>query len=876
MKTLSLLSLRSKATLLVLSLFWFTSPAPAQNITTTTGNAITVTVSSTVVRDHAANPMLLGFGTSWMAMQTITPSTSNLWDSGQMAARTALTAFLKTDFTGAVYRYGSSYLDWDKVVGPMAGRVNQHVGATEVYYPVQFGVDEFLRFVESVQGTPLLFLNLYAMNGTAITTDAQWATLKQKAVGWLEYCNAPVNEDWNNDGVFQGQLRSNYGHPAPYNVMLWEMDNELDTTSSYTQALYVSRCQEVIALMKAKQPNLTFIAHARTAPWGDVNWRNWHNAVLSGLGTEIGGISWHAYYDGYDVPAMGTYTDRIWSDATAWAVSTGASTAPGVYITEHAKWPSNLNDASTWPRCTSIIGALSVTDMIISNVQKPHVQLAINHALTANSPWALFTEIDPVTGNYVWGATFAPRPLAYAMKLTHRVMQNADILSTAELSPKTGTYVYDVRATGYQYGSTGAMGVYLVNRATNSFPLTLSLPGWTSGNKVMRTDGVGGPDGSNQIWKRYIATTVNTSSQTTLKAPAQAILNALAIGPNIALNGDFELGTLGSTPSSWEKRLDSGVTGTTSLIADSTGSVNGTNIVRLQKTTGTGYCCLVQPSWSNTALGSTGLIASNTYSSYVLRANVRTSALAANSVKLKVQCFKSGGGYVSTSPVSAAAPIDTAGLWTPMELEFIPVNLLQDYALGYLELVLLNNSATGYVDVDGVTLLQRKNWAQNPTLLDANANNLADYWENRIPDGSGGQVLYSGSTTPRYVTLSKTAGNSVQFVQTYNSDLGSSGVLNARQNEKWRLRARVRYTNLDSAGAQLKVQYFNSTGTYITSSPTSTKVTGTNTAWSDLVLEFSPRDLIGATAFGRAEIMVQDNSNTGSIDVCYLSLEVLD
>jgi hypothetical protein len=129
--------------------------------------------------------------------------------------------------------------------------------------------------------------------------------------------------------------------------------------------------------------------------------------------------------------------------------------------------------------------------------------------------------------------------------------------------------------------------------------------------------------------------------------------------------------------------------------------------------------------------------------------------------------------------------------------------------------------------------------------------------------------------------MSKTSGGPISFVQIRgsNSNLDKAGVLDARQHERWRLRARVRYSGLDTNGARLKVQYFNSAGDYVNSSPVSTPFTGTSSPaseWKDVTLEFVPGDLIGADTFGRAEIMVLNSSNIGSIDVSYVSLEPLD
>ena len=40
------------------------------------------------------------------------------------------------------------------------------------------------------------------------------------AVNWVRYCNAPATDEW-------GAKRAANGHPEPYNVKYWEIDNEM-------------------------------------------------------------------------------------------------------------------------------------------------------------------------------------------------------------------------------------------------------------------------------------------------------------------------------------------------------------------------------------------------------------------------------------------------------------------------------------------------------------------------------------------------------------------------------------------------------------------------------------------------------------------------
>jgi hypothetical protein len=460
------------------------------------------------------------------------------------------------------------------------------------------------------------------------------------------------------------------------------------------------------------------------------------------------------------------------------------------------------------------------------------------------------------------------------------VLPQANILGTTILSPDTAGYEYDVRATGYRYGAAGKPGVLLSNRAALRLPTTFTLPGLTAGDWVVRTRGVGGPDGELKVWSRHLSATVNASGQSSFRTPKRAIVDTLFLGPNLVKNGDFELGTVGSAPpTNWQLLKDTGVTASANLVADTTGAANGNNIVRLQKTAGAGNTALVQPNWVNSTIQST--IANNLNATFVLRANVRTSGLAANSVRLKAQVFGSGAHLV-TSPLSTVASTNTNGLWETMEIEFVPAKILQGATFNYIEPVLLNNSSTGHVDIDGITLIQRTNTARNPSMLDVSpADNAADDWAPR-KTGTASIVYQNDSgNTSKYVRLKKTVATDVcQLAQTH----GDTSALGNRLNEKWRLKARVRYNGLSTTqGARLRVPLFSKNPAggppiYLDSSPEGPLLTTSSPGggWVETAVEFNPRQLLGSATFDKAEIMLQNNSGTGTVDVIFMSLEAVD
>jgi len=115
-----------------------------------------------------------------------------------------------------------------------------------------YGLDEFLRMCESLDITPLICLKL---NTTDRNTgmagcphdDCEGVDLPNECTGYpddlpdyneidlaqdqIEYCNGIVGEN-RNGGEDWAVLRSQNGHPEPYNVKYWEVGNECYATSS--------------------------------------------------------------------------------------------------------------------------------------------------------------------------------------------------------------------------------------------------------------------------------------------------------------------------------------------------------------------------------------------------------------------------------------------------------------------------------------------------------------------------------------------------------------------------------------------------------------------------------------------------------------------
>jgi alpha-N-arabinofuranosidase len=105
--------------------------------------------------------------------------------------------------------FASTY-KWQDGIGPRAARVyhpNELWGGYSDYYG--FGTDEYMELTRQLGTDPLIVLP------APDTEDASVAY----AMDWVHYLNDPATTRW-------GRMRAGNGHPAPYGVRLFQIDNE--------------------------------------------------------------------------------------------------------------------------------------------------------------------------------------------------------------------------------------------------------------------------------------------------------------------------------------------------------------------------------------------------------------------------------------------------------------------------------------------------------------------------------------------------------------------------------------------------------------------------------------------------------------------------
>ena len=138
--------------------------------------------------------------------------------------------------------FASTY-KWKEGVGPIVSRgyhPNTFWGGYSDYWG--FGTDEFLGLCRKLKSEPLIVL---AAPGTG-------PEQVQYAMDWVHYLNDPPTTEW-------GRRRAANGHPAPYNVRYFQIDNE-PMNNGFTPEKYAEIVNLYGSRLRTIAPNARIVA----------------------------------------------------------------------------------------------------------------------------------------------------------------------------------------------------------------------------------------------------------------------------------------------------------------------------------------------------------------------------------------------------------------------------------------------------------------------------------------------------------------------------------------------------------------------------------------------------------------------------------------
>ena len=141
------------------------------------------------------------------------------------------------------------------------------------------GADEFIALCRLIGAEPLLVVNI---GTTEWNLDAGSYDFLQDVLDWIEYCNGPADSKW-------GRVRAANGHPEPYNVKYWEIDNE---TWGMGVDNYIAAVNKFAPAMRKADPSI------RLAACGSGGFNlDWNRRIINACGQAIDYLSIHHYED---------------------------------------------------------------------------------------------------------------------------------------------------------------------------------------------------------------------------------------------------------------------------------------------------------------------------------------------------------------------------------------------------------------------------------------------------------------------------------------------------------------------------------------------------------------------------------------------------
>ncbi|MHB1036629.1 MAG: family 16 glycoside hydrolase [Pirellulales bacterium] len=222
----------------------------------------------------------------------------------------------------------ASFYRWKDGVGPQHKRLSYPRTMWDDKDVNSFGTDEFVAMCRKVGAEPLIVINI-GSNEPA----AKRAEYIAEACQWIEYCNGPATSKW-------GSLRAANGHPDPYRVKYWEIDNE---TWHMGVANYVAAVRDFAPALKKADPSIRLLACGSGGLGDRGNGLAWNRTMVEGCAKDIDYLSVH-HYENPDAFAQGPRQMETFLRKTAELIADSANPKLKIYCSE---WNAQSTDWRT-------------------------------------------------------------------------------------------------------------------------------------------------------------------------------------------------------------------------------------------------------------------------------------------------------------------------------------------------------------------------------------------------------------------------------------------------------------------------------------------------------------------------------------------------
>jgi alpha-L-arabinofuranosidase len=460
--------------------------------------------NSVAVDDSTINILekhFISFNLEWIGFQ------HSYWDSDKKEVDRRLVGFLKDHFQGSLYRYPggtiSNNFDWAASIGNVSDRKEQKPVSWKSPMVVVFGFDEYLDFVNEVEGVPWIVANIKG----DYYEEHDISSLSDQAFKWANYAKK------NQAGIFR-----------------WELGNELDRGKYRWNAnKYSKRAESVTEAIRRADPSTKFVSMMRDFELEGPGSSKAYNSKIAEKTRKIGAE--YALHQYYDAPKGGpSVRNRLYHVCNCLAeIKKKTDNEARIWITEHARAPVKIETGwqKHFSKTNDMHSAISVADYVIGLTQISEVKGAFIHSIShTNGPWSLFHDINGV---------LKPSIVYWALRM-FRDSFNSHVLDVDIKSRNDSKYngYYDVRASVLSNEQRSKYSIWLVNRSKEESEIILDMPNLSSKSYNVELTHLSSNDlANNNMYsdkQKYIMPEVSTarisfdpSGKAVLKVPGYSI-----------------------------------------------------------------------------------------------------------------------------------------------------------------------------------------------------------------------------------------------------------------------------------------------------------------------------------------------------------------
>jgi alpha-N-arabinofuranosidase len=229
---------------------------------------------------------------------------------------------------------------WKDAIGPQHKRAPHPRNMWDDKEVNSFGTDEFIAMCRRVDAEPLIVVNIGTPQWNREVLDNDFL---QEVLDWIEYCNGPADSRW-------GKVRAANGHPEPYGVNYWEIDNETWQMGAETYAEWVNRFAPA---MRQADPSIK-LAACGSAGYGDGgNGLAWNRVLIEQCAGKVDYLSIH-HYENPDRFAEGPLAYEEFFLKTADLIAASKNPNLKIYVSE---WNAQSTDWRTGLYCGGLLNA---------------------------------------------------------------------------------------------------------------------------------------------------------------------------------------------------------------------------------------------------------------------------------------------------------------------------------------------------------------------------------------------------------------------------------------------------------------------------------------------------------------------------------------